>query len=112
MTAIEENEQSEEKHFDYIKGKIGKENYFDNKDNENIRELWANFLDCIKSGKRPVCDIEIGHNSTAMSLLGMLSLKLGRSVRWDGAKNAILGDAEASKLLRRDYRAPWKYPEL
>ena len=42
----------------------------------------------------------------------MLSLKLGRSVRWDGEKEVIVGDAEANKLLRRDYRAPWKYPEV
>lgn len=80
-------------------------------DEQNIPELWANFLDSIKSGQRPVCDIEIGHRSTNMSLLGMLSLKLGRSVRWDGEKEQILGDPQANKLLARQYRAPWKYPE-
>ena len=30
---------------------------------------------------------------------------------WDGEKEAIIGDPEANKLLRRAYRAPWKYPE-
>ena len=45
-----------------------------------------------------------------MSLLGMLSLKLGRSVEWDGEKETIVGDPEANKLLRRPYRAPWRYP--
>ena len=58
-----------------------------------------------------MCDIEIGHRSTNMALLGMLSLKLGRSVDWDGEKHQILDDPEANKLLRRDYRGPWKYPE-
>ncbi len=81
-------------------------------DAQNIRELFADFLACIKSGKRPVCDIEIGHRSTNMSLLAMLSLKLGRSIRWDGDKQVIRGDPEANKLLRRDYRQPWKYPEV
>jgi predicted dehydrogenase len=80
-------------------------------DEQNIRELWADFLASIASGRRPVCDIEIGHRSTSMSLLGMLSLKLGRSVRWDGQKEQIVGDPEASKLLRRQYRGPWKYPQ-
>jgi hypothetical protein len=47
-----------------------------------------------------------------MSLLGMLSLKLGRSVRWDGAKEHIADDAEANRLLGRAYRAPWEYPKL
>jgi len=81
-------------------------------DRQNIPELWANLLECIASGGRPVCDIEIGHRSTSMSLLGMLSLKLGRSVRWDGQKEVIIGDPAANKLLRRDYRGPWKYPAV
>jgi predicted dehydrogenase len=81
-------------------------------DDQNIRELWADFMKCIETGARPVCDIEIGHRSTTMSLLGMLSLKLGRSVQWDGEKQTIVGDPEANKLLRREYRAPWKYPDV
>jgi predicted dehydrogenase len=80
-------------------------------DDQNIRELWADFLQSIKAGKRPVCDIEIGHRSTNMALLGMLSLKLGRSVAWDGEKERILGDEEASRLLSRPYRKPWVYPK-
>lgn len=80
-------------------------------DDQNIKELFANFLDCIKTGKRPASDIEIGHRSTSMSLLGMLSLKLGRSVQWDGDKEVCPGDGEANKLLSREYRAPWKYPK-
>jgi predicted dehydrogenase len=79
-------------------------------DLHNIPELWADFLDAIKTGRRPVNDIESGHRSTTMSLLGMMSAKLGRSVEWDGAKEVIVGDAAANKLLRRDYRAPWKFP--
>jgi predicted dehydrogenase len=81
-------------------------------DQQNIRELFANFLSCIKEGGRPISDIEIGHRSTNMSLLAMLSLKLGRSIRWDGEKQVIIGDDEASKLLRREYRTPWEYPEV
>jgi len=82
------------------------------KDCHNIPELWADFVRCIETGETPVCDIEIGHRSTTMSLLGMLSLKLGRSVRWDGEKETIVGDPEANKLLRREYRDPWEYPEV
>ena len=50
-------------------------------DEQNIKELWADFLDAIETGRRPVCDIEEVHYSTNLSLLGMLSYKLGRSVR-------------------------------
>jgi len=40
-----------------------------------------------------------------------LSWKLGRSVRWDGEKETIPGDAEANRLLSRKYRGPWEYPK-
>lgn len=81
-------------------------------DDQNIRELWMDFLQSIKAGKRPVCDIETGQRSTNMSLLGMLSAKLGRSIAWDGEKEMIVGDPEANKLLSRSYRAPWQYPKI
>jgi predicted dehydrogenase len=79
---------------------------------DNIPDLWADFLDAIKSKRRPVSDIEAGHHATTAALLGMLSLKLGRSIKWDGEKQTILNDAEAAALLRRDYRGDWKYPAV
>jgi predicted dehydrogenase len=81
-------------------------------DDQNIRELWADFLQAIKTRSRPVSDIEAVHHSTNMSLLGMLSLKIGRSIRWDGEKEVVIGDPEANKMLRREYRKPWVYPEV
>ena len=79
-------------------------------DDQNIKELWANFLASIKSGQKPVCDIEIGHRSSSVALLGNLSMKLGRSINWNGEKEIILNDPEANKLLRREYRGDWVYP--
>jgi predicted dehydrogenase len=79
-------------------------------DGHNLTKLWADFLDAIEGGKQPVAGIERAHRSSVLPLLGMLSLKLGRSVRWDGAKEEIIEDAEANKLLARPYRAPWQYP--
>lgn len=79
-------------------------------DDQNIKELWADFLDAIKTGRKPVSDIEEIHYSTNMSLLGMLSYKLGRSIRWDGVKEECIGDPEANKLLSRQYRGNWVYP--
>jgi hypothetical protein len=79
-------------------------------DDQNINELFADFLSAIESKRRPISDIEIGHRSTTMSLLGMLSLKLGRSVKWDTNTEQFENDPEATKLLRREYRSPWEYP--
>jgi len=79
-------------------------------DDQNIKELWADFLDAIKTGRRPVSDIEEIHRSTNVALLGMLSLKLGRSIQWDGVKEECVGDPAANQLLRRAYRKGWEYP--
>ena len=79
-------------------------------DGHNINLLWADFLDAIDHGRKPVADIEPAHRSSVLPLLGMISLKVGRSLEWDGAKEKIVGDPEASKLLTRPYRAPWAEP--
>ncbi len=82
----------------------------DDPDKQNIAALWSNFLSSVKTKALPICDIEIGQRSTNMSLLGMLSWRLGRSVEWDGEKGLVKNDAEANKLLSRAYRGEWKYP--
>ena len=79
-------------------------------DAQNIPELWTDFLQCIQTGQQPVCDIEHGHRATTLSLLGVLSMNLGRSIRWDGQKAQVIDDDEANRLLRREYREPWQYP--
>ena len=79
-------------------------------DGQNIRELWADFLDAIDTGRRPVSDIEQGHFATNCSLLGVIAMRLGRSLVWDGDKERFVGDPEADRLLRRDYRPGWTYP--
>jgi hypothetical protein len=80
-------------------------------DDQNIKELWADFLDAIKTGRKPVSDIEQIHYSTNVALLGMLSLKLRRSIEWDGAKEQVVNDAEANKHLSRKYRGSWEFPK-
>ena len=69
-----------------------------------------NFIDCVKSREKPITSIEIGHRSASAGHLALIALKTGRTIKWDPVKQEILGDAEASKLLQRDYRAPWKFP--
>ncbi|MFN0085574.1 MAG: Gfo/Idh/MocA family protein [Blastocatellia bacterium] len=78
---------------------------------EQVRDQFQphvrNFLDSIKSRKPPVSDVEGGHKTSIACHLINISMKLGRSVRWDDAKQDIVGDREASRLLVREYRAPW-----
>ena len=66
-----------------------------------------NFVDCVKSRARPICDIEIGHRSSSAAMLGNLAFRSGAAVRWDRAAERIDGNAEASALLDVEYRKPW-----
>jgi len=81
-------------------------------DGHNLTLLWADFLAAIESKTKSVANIEVAHRSSVLPLLGMISWRVGRSINWDGAKEQITGDAEASKLLSRPYRAPWVYPAI
>jgi len=42
--------------------------------------------------------------------LAMISYETGSKVTWDASREQIVGDAEASALLKRDYRAPYRHP--
>jgi predicted dehydrogenase len=81
-------------------------------DGHNLKLLWADFIGSIESGKKSVANIEIAHRASVLPLLGMISWRTGRSIEWDAAKEQIIGDPEANKVLSRPYRAPWMYPEV
>jgi predicted dehydrogenase len=76
-------------------------------DQEQFRRHVRNFLDCVKSRQTPVSDLESGHRVATVCHLANISLRLGRKIRWDAAKEAIVGDADAARMLERPYRAPW-----
>jgi predicted dehydrogenase len=66
-----------------------------------------NFLDCVKSRQKPISDAETGHRSTSACQLANVSLRSGRKIRWNAGAETVEGDAEAARLLTREYRAPW-----
>ena len=69
-----------------------------------------NWIECIKSRKDPICNIEIGHRSASLCHLGNIAVRTGRKVMWDPATEKIIGDAESAKWTRRPYRVPWELP--
>ena len=66
-----------------------------------------NWLDCVKSRKLPICDVEIGHRSATVCHLGNIALRTGRKLTWDAAKEQIIDDKEAAAMLTKTYRKPW-----
>jgi predicted dehydrogenase len=68
----------------------------------------ADWLNCIRSRRRPVCDVAIGASSATVCHLGNIACWLGRALRWDPAKGEIIGDEAAARWLDRPKRAPWR----
>jgi predicted dehydrogenase len=83
---------------------------------ENVEEPTkahaANFVECVRSRKAPSADVEIGHRSTSMALLGNIALKTGKKLRWDAQREDFVDAPDASALLTRQLRKPWDLIQL
>jgi hypothetical protein len=66
-----------------------------------------NWLDCIRTRQRPICDVAIGASSVIVCHLGNISMQLGRPLKWDPDKQEFIGDDMANRLRSRPMRAPW-----
>jgi hypothetical protein len=75
---------------------------------------WANFIDVVRSRKleEQNAPISEGAISTVLVHLANISYRLGRSIRFDPKTLTCPGDAEANRLLTRQYRAPYVVPKL
>jgi predicted dehydrogenase len=69
------------------------------------------WLDCVKSRQQPSVNVSYHTRVDVPIVLSLLSLKLGRSIRFDPVKEQIVGDSEAAKLAVPIYRKPWKFPK-
>ncbi len=69
-----------------------------------------NFLDSMRSRQRPRVDIEEGHWASALAHLGNIVSRTGRAIRFDAKTETIAGDAEANRLVSREYRRHWSAP--
>jgi predicted dehydrogenase len=75
-----------------------------------------NWLDCIRTRQKPICDVEIGHRSCTVCHLGNIARWLApRKLRWDPATETFpdepstsLGPGpDANRYLDRPAREPW-----
>jgi len=102
-------------HFDCV---FEREEYPEDLDEPNIelnaapatRAHMKDFLAAIESRGRPIADIEEGHISTASCILSNLSMQLNRPLVYDPKTHVVVEDGQATKLLKRSYREPWKHP--
>ncbi len=71
-----------------------------------------NFLQCMRTRKRPNADVEIAHRSTTVCHLVNIARELGRGLRWDPKKEEFVGDAEANGKMARPRRAGYELPRV
>jgi predicted dehydrogenase len=68
----------------------------------------ADWLECIRTRKRPICDVEVGARSVSVCHLANIAYWNRRALKWDPKKEQFPGDAAANKDLDRDQRGPWR----
>jgi predicted dehydrogenase len=69
----------------------------------------GNFLDSVKSRQPTITPAETAHHSSIPGHLGLISMLVGRKLKWDSENELILNDPEASQLLTRAFRPPWSF---
>jgi predicted dehydrogenase len=74
---------------------------------------FANFFAAVRDRKRATlsAEIEEGAASTVLVHLANISYRVGRTIHFDPKTLTITGDAEAAKLMTREYRKPFVVPE-
>jgi predicted dehydrogenase len=71
-----------------------------------------NFIDCVRSREKPVCDLSIGVNVAINAHLGNIAYRLGKKVQWDRQNNVFINDPESEALSKAHYRDPWSLPKI
>jgi predicted dehydrogenase len=69
---------------------------------------YRNFIDSVKSRRPTIAPVETAHHSAIPGHLGLISMLVGRKLRWDVAKEQILDDPGASDLMTRQFRTPYE----
>jgi len=76
------------------------------------KEHQDNFIDCVRTRKKPNADVEIGHYSVLPCHIANISYRLGnQKLDFDAESESFTNSDRANKLMKRQYRKPWVVPE-
>ncbi len=92
-------------------GKLAHEEYDTSGEHDSVYHH-RNFIACVKNRQKPNADIGELHVTNTLLQLGNIVSRTGRPAKYDSKAEAITGDAEANKLLTRDYRKHWSTPKV
>jgi predicted dehydrogenase len=76
-------------------------------DGDLDQQAARDFLDCVKSRKRPNADVEEGHRSTTFAHLANIALATRTRLEWDAQAERFSNSEQANQLLHYEYRKPW-----
>jgi len=99
--------QINRKEFNMFHGRESKPYYGEKNTSDDTVLHQANFFDCMRSRKPTNVDALAGHVAAMPGYLAIISYRVGRGIRWDAKGETIPGDAEAARLLTKEYREPW-----
>jgi predicted dehydrogenase len=91
------------------RGKNAERKTFEMKSDMGLLHM-QEFLEAVRQRQPAPCSIADAHLSTTTVKLGVIAYEVGARIQWDAAKEQIVGNAEAAKLLRREYRKPFAHP--
>lgn len=69
------------------------------------------WLDGIRTREQPLCHVGYHHKLDLAIQLANLSMRVKRTINFDPKTLKIIDDAEATRLAKPEYRAPWKFPD-
>ena len=74
----------------------------------NSADHYLDWLDCIKTGKQPICDAETGHRTSTVCCLTNIGYWLRKPLDWDPVKEQFTNSPEANQLAKANIRGNWK----
>ena len=75
---------------------------------DSTANLVNDFIECVQTGKEPLCTLEEGHRSTCFAHLANISLAMNMRLEWDAEAERITNSDKANEMLHYQYREPWK----
>lgn len=69
----------------------------------------GDWVDCIRSRKKPICDVEVGARTvTVCHLVNLSYYHDNAAMKWDPAREQFVGGTGNPAWLDVPYRGPWK----
>ena len=69
---------------------------------------YAEWIQACKTGSPTTCSFDYSGPLSETILLGMVAFRAGKPITWDSANLRCVGNPEADRFVRRDYRAGWE----